>query len=288
MKRGTPDHWKMKDLARRLNIPPMYAICWANGCLERLWHYAARYCLQGDIGRVPDAEIAEVCGWPVKSAGRLVDALVEARWLDRSSAHRLLIHDWPEHCDESVKKTLKNRGLPFFFLEKSGMIRESSGLARTEALASPSHSLSQSQADKELAPLPESKPVSLKQEAPADFVVWWAAWSEVRGTAKMQNALQAWMSVVVDGRGALECVESYLASLENPAKGFNPDNWIFEHAEDGFTARWPPFVRRSGRAVHKEPRAPDRGKMTAEEAEQYRAETDRRIREFEEMEGAKR
>jgi hypothetical protein len=157
MKRGTPDHWKMKELARLLDIPPMYTKSWATGCMERLWHYAARYCLQGDIGRVPDTEIAEVVGWPVKGARRLVDALVTARWLDRSSTHRLLIHDWHEHCDEAVKKTLKNRKLPFFFPESSGMIPENSSLARTEALAFPS--LSQAKPKPMPAAEPQNPPV---------------------------------------------------------------------------------------------------------------------------------
>jgi hypothetical protein len=113
VKRGTPDHWKMKALARELNVPPMYAIAWANGVMERIWHYTAKYCPQGDLGRVPDEEIAEVCGWPAKAARRLVDALVTSRWLERSSTHRLIVHDWHEHCDESVKKTIRNRGLSF-------------------------------------------------------------------------------------------------------------------------------------------------------------------------------
>lgn len=147
MKRGTPDHWKMKDLARRLNVPPMYAIAWANGVMERIWHYTAKYCPQGDIGRVPDEEIAEVCGWPVKAAGRLVEALVQSRWLDRSSAHRLLVHDWQEHADQSVKKTLANRGLSFFFPEKSGNIPEDSTLTRAVPLPLP-----------EPMPEPEPKP----------------------------------------------------------------------------------------------------------------------------------
>lgn len=251
MKRGTPDHWKMKDLARRLNIPPMYAIAWANGCMERLWHYAARYCLQGDIGRVPDAEIAEVCGWPVKAAGRLVDALVEARWLDRSSAHRLLIHDWHEHCDESVKKTLKNRGLQFFFPESSGMILENSSLARAEALASPS--LSQAK------PTPEPvvrAPRKLASDMQGKTSQRWSEFLE-RYPMKVEidAAAQEFISVVTveNEEQAFACLARYLAS-DQVKRGIvmKPANWLRQQNRDGWLAEWPAAVNGNG---HHETRA---------------------------------
>ena len=119
MKRGTPDHWKMKDLAVRLRIPRKYAITCANGIMERLWHYTAKYAPQGDIGRVPDEHIADACGWPTEHHSELVAALVGARWLDRDAKHRLIVHDWHDHADESVKKTLKNKGLQIIFPENS-------------------------------------------------------------------------------------------------------------------------------------------------------------------------
>jgi hypothetical protein len=127
MKRGTPDHWKMKDLARRLNVPVLYALPWANGIMERIWHYAEKYCVQGDIGKVPNEEIAEVCCWPIKRANELVDALVSAKWLDISKKHRLLIHDWEDHCTDAVKKTLNRKGLCAFCPDKVGKVLEMSG-----------------------------------------------------------------------------------------------------------------------------------------------------------------
>ncbi len=53
MKRGAPDHWKMKELARLCHVPAPYGIPWANGVMERIWHYTAKYCLQGNIGKFP-------------------------------------------------------------------------------------------------------------------------------------------------------------------------------------------------------------------------------------------
>src|ERR1017187_5590503 len=111
LKRGAPDHWKMKDLARRCGVPAPYALPWANGVMERLWHYTAKYCVQGNIGKVPNEEIAEICCWPIRRALVLVEALLASGWFDRSEKYRLLIHDWSDHADSAVTKTLNNRAL---------------------------------------------------------------------------------------------------------------------------------------------------------------------------------
>ena len=138
MKRGAPDHWKMKELARLCGVPSQYSLPWANGIMERLWHYTAKYCPQGNIGKVPDTEIAEVCGWPAKCAGDLVGALLQSGWLDLSEKYRLLVHDWPDHAEDAVKKTLKNRGLPFLFPENSGNVPTFSAcLSLSQAKAKP-------------------------------------------------------------------------------------------------------------------------------------------------------
>jgi len=83
------------------------------------------------------------------------------------------------------------------------------------------------------------------------FETWWVVWSGTRGTHHKQQALQAWMSVV-NGKNAdlcFECTASYLASLDNPARGYNPHTFLFEHAKDGFRGRWPI----SGQATKKQP-----------------------------------
>lgn len=122
MKRGAPDHWKMRDLAIQMKVPVRYGLAWANGTMERLWHYTAKYHPQGDIGKAPDRSIAEACAWPAATASDLITALIDVRWLMRSTAHRLLVHDWPDHADDAVKKTLKNRGLEFFLPENSSTV----------------------------------------------------------------------------------------------------------------------------------------------------------------------
>ena len=154
MKRGTPDHYKMAELARLLKVPAPYAIPWANGVMERLWHYAAKYTPQGDIGKVSDEAIAKACEWPERKSSQLISALLEAKWLDFSERHRLLVHDWSEHADESVKKLLQRKGLQFFCPENV----RSDAQTISNSLAKPSQSLANLEGRKEGAASPPASP----------------------------------------------------------------------------------------------------------------------------------
>lgn len=119
IKAGTLDNPKFKRLVRALGrigetrqdlgfavAGQPVAIAMAAGVLEVMWQFTAKYAPQGDIGRWRDEDIAEAVGWPVGGAPALVEALVEERWLDRSAEHRLLVHDWPEHCEDGVHMKL--------------------------------------------------------------------------------------------------------------------------------------------------------------------------------------
>lgn len=108
MKRGAPEHPKMSRLAEILKIEHAHAV----GIMEMLWHYTARFAIQGDVGRWPDDSIAHAVRWRGEP-GKLIDALVKAGWLDRDPDYRLIVHDWDQHADQSVSKTLKNRALDF-------------------------------------------------------------------------------------------------------------------------------------------------------------------------------
>ena len=77
----------------------------AVGILELLWHFTAKFAPAGDIGKFPDSTIAKAIDWN-RATDRLVDALVESRWLDRCTCHRLVIHDWWDHADDSVHMKL--------------------------------------------------------------------------------------------------------------------------------------------------------------------------------------
>ena len=120
MKRGTIDHPKMDELRVALGLPK-----WgAPGILETLWHWAAEYCPEGDIGRYSNETIARAIGWREEDADRLIQALVDTRWVDapdvrttcaqRAHAVRtLLIHDWPDHAEDNVHRRLARAGKRF-------------------------------------------------------------------------------------------------------------------------------------------------------------------------------
>lgn len=121
MKRTGIDHPKLRRLAKLLGVPMFSAV----GVLECVWHFTARHAIRGDIGRWSDAEIADAVGWPADDAERLVNALVEAGWLDRDDALRLIVHHWHDHCDESVRKTVKKHGWQFVSRGDAVPVRES-------------------------------------------------------------------------------------------------------------------------------------------------------------------
>lgn len=108
MKRGTPNHPKTYALANALGVE----VWAAAGLLECLWHFTARYSPRGDIGRWPDARIAADVGWKGDPAS-LVSLLTRCGWLDPHPLYRVVVHDWHDHADNSVKKHLKRHKVGF-------------------------------------------------------------------------------------------------------------------------------------------------------------------------------
>ena len=108
MKRETLRHPKTLDLASRLKCSRPQAL----GYLMLLWDFTADYAIQGDIGRLPDGAIAQACDWPGTPA-EFIQSLLDSRWLDRDARHRLLIHEWQDHCERWVKAKMEKIGLTF-------------------------------------------------------------------------------------------------------------------------------------------------------------------------------
>lgn len=108
MKRGTPDHPKTLTLMRVLKLSKIAAV----GILELLWHWTAKYAPRGDIGRFTNQEIADGVAWQ-SDADQLVQGLTDARFLDTSDEHRLVVHDWQHHADDGVKKFVSRNNLTF-------------------------------------------------------------------------------------------------------------------------------------------------------------------------------
>lgn len=104
MKRTTIAHTKLKRLKRRLQIREYQAV----GILEMLWLLTSREAPHGDIGRLENEDIAAFMEWE-GDEDELIAALVASRWLDEHPEHRLLVHHWPDHCDNHVHAALAKR-----------------------------------------------------------------------------------------------------------------------------------------------------------------------------------
>lgn len=109
MKRGTTRHPKVMNLAQALGIPRHHAV----GILEDLWHWTAQYAPAGSLAGCSDRTVADGIGH-TGDPKHLVEALISSRWLDSHPMHRLAVHDWPDHCDDSVHTALARAGKLFF------------------------------------------------------------------------------------------------------------------------------------------------------------------------------
>lgn len=101
MKREALRHPKMLDLAGRLRLPREHTI----GIMDVLIDWVHDMAPRGDIGKWPNGTIAVAAGWSGDPT-EFINALVESRWLDRSTRHRLLVHDYPDHAERFVKAKL--------------------------------------------------------------------------------------------------------------------------------------------------------------------------------------
>lgn len=108
MKRGTQDHPKLLALASTLKIPRAYAA----GILEFMWQFTSRFAPRGDIGKYDDRSISKALDWH-RAPTILISALVATGWLEESKSHRLIVHDWKDHCDQTVTKYMQRHNLEF-------------------------------------------------------------------------------------------------------------------------------------------------------------------------------
>lgn len=112
MKRGGCNHPKVDELADLIEDVPRSLAAEAAGYVERLVQFAAEYAPRGDVGRFSDRRIATALRCDSSGAAALVRALVRAGWLDEhpDPEIRLVVHDWPEHCEDTVHLRLaRNR-----------------------------------------------------------------------------------------------------------------------------------------------------------------------------------
>lgn len=123
MKREALNHTKLKRLCRRLNLPLWQGI----GLLEAIWHLTAREAERGNIGKLSNEEIAIGIDYR-ENEDVLIEALISCGWLDIHPIHRLLIHDWADHADDSVQMRLARKRQTF----ASGVPPKTRRLGRAE------------------------------------------------------------------------------------------------------------------------------------------------------------
>jgi hypothetical protein len=128
MKRAALGHPKMNKLARILHLAHWGAV----GIMESIWQFTAKHAIQGNIGRWTDKEIADGIEWGGDTS-RLISALEESGFLDYDSQYRFLVHDWPDHADQSVRKTLHSKGLKFIEGSHRGRTGVAQGSPRGDA-----------------------------------------------------------------------------------------------------------------------------------------------------------
>jgi len=123
MKRGTPGHPKFLDLQSALDLGHFATL----GILEAIRHFAAEYAHDGALGRFSNRLIAIKIEW-TGDPDKLVKALVQTRWLDEHPEHRLLVHDWPDHCEDTVHRRIARARSLF----ANGQLPKTSGLGVAE------------------------------------------------------------------------------------------------------------------------------------------------------------
>lgn len=105
-KRGTLNHPKNQRLAKALRTGPGVTL----GLLETLWEWASIYKPTGLLTFADLEEAFDYGKWRLtfKDYAKVVDALSEAkhRWLDPIEDGSFIIHDWPDHANDSVHAKL--------------------------------------------------------------------------------------------------------------------------------------------------------------------------------------
>ena len=99
-KRGTLEHPKTKRLARQIDMPAWAAL----GLLEAFWHWIGRYCPTGAF----TSEDWFDCADTIRLDPGVLQALIASGYVDQFG-DAFLVHDWQDHADDTVKKTLQKR-----------------------------------------------------------------------------------------------------------------------------------------------------------------------------------
>ena len=96
-----PRHPKTLALAQALKVSRREAV----GSLVDLWTWALSCADEdGSLKSIGDEGIALALDWPLKRAGRLVQAFVQCGWLDQLDDDTYCLHDWSDYTSKLSEK----------------------------------------------------------------------------------------------------------------------------------------------------------------------------------------
>ncbi|MBV6340973.1 hypothetical protein [Candidatus Magnetobacterium casense] len=211
MKRGTPRHPKVACLASTLGITQYAAV----GLLEMLWHFTAEFARDGGIGKYSDDVIKAALSYDGDST-TLINALASCGWIDRCDCHRLRIHDWKEHADQTVQKVLAKHNQTFAQCYDGDSI-----ILSPSKMPSPSPSPSPIP-----SPIPkaqEKKPARARVEYDQDFNTFWSSYPRRIGK---DAAWKAWKKARPPIDDVLRAIEWQKKTWADPQYIPHPSTYI--------------------------------------------------------------
>lgn len=162
MKQGTIQHRKFLRLKHSLGLRNWQA----TGLLESLWQFTALNADDGQLTpRCTPEDIARSLEWEAADFSRVIDALVDAGWIDRTPEGDLLIHDWADHMPDFLRERLrkrKERHLSVFVPDSHGTVGTTKPNPTQPSQAQPAPPASSAVAD----------------SVPSGFAKFWAAWPQ--------------------------------------------------------------------------------------------------------------
>lgn len=167
------DHPKVTDLMTAMGWDKFSTI----GRLHHFWFWVLDFAEDGDLRKHNDSRIAVAMGVDVADARRLVQAMIEARWLDREPYFR--VHDWWCYIGKFLQAKYKQRP------ERWKLVRDKYVLPEPELFKQPDKQPLQEQ-DSEQTTKPN---LTLPNRTTGSLVrkkdltdAWCAAYREVHGS----------------------------------------------------------------------------------------------------------
>lgn len=210
---GTTQKLKFQKLKHRLRLK-FYEVV---GLLEAVWLTTYANAPDGDIGRLTNEEIAAALEWS-GNADELVQALIDARWLDEAPMpYRLLIHEWATYCSASHKGNYAKYGKQF---AEQKLRREVPRERQSEAPSEHPRECPKECPPNLTKPNPTSPPPKPYAEPPPDDVDGGNGFAEGWGAAKARMAelgVTRWKETIDDAK-ANGCTPGHVMELLAYAK----------------------------------------------------------------------